>query len=370
VRYSEGNARAHGILAGHYMRKGDYQNARQEAGRVLQLEPLNIQAALILGQSLLYLQDTDRALEIFEQMKIHLPDNIDVLFNLALTRIARQEFGPAEDLFELILTLQPDHTPALAQIAELYIRRDETDKALARAREQMDKAPGVPEHMLLTGELLLRGGNTAEAVDQFRQVQQIAPENPRSYINMAEVLKTSGELDMAIGQYRDLLSRQQDSVQTLMGLAVLLEQASETAEAKKHYQRILTINPHFAPAANNLAWLLAGENNPDLGEALRFAQLAKEKQGANPKISDTLGYIFYKRGAYDLAVAQFRHAASLLPHIPTVQYHLALALKAHGANEEALEKLEQCLAQEADFPERAEAQKLSGAWREALAQDI
>nr|MBC8318966.1 cytochrome c biogenesis factor [Candidatus Desulfobia pelagia] len=83
----------------------------------------------------------------------------------------------------------------------------------------------------------------------------------------------------------------------------------------------------------------------------------------DPNISDTLGFIHYKRNAFDLATTQFRLAIEDLPHVPTIRYHLALALKGQGADDEALSELEQALQGDTDFPERQEAEGLLRTWQ-------
>ena len=149
-----------------------------------------------------------------------------------------------------------------------------------------------------------------------------------------------------------------------MGLGTLQEQNGDTTGAKEAYSKVLNRDPHFAPAANNLAWLIVHENMPDLGDALRLALVAKERFPEDPNISDTLGYIHYKRNAFDLATTQFRLALEDLPHVPTIRYHLALSLKGQGADDEALKELEQALQSETAFPEQEEAKKLLETWRE------
>jgi len=96
---------------------------------------------------------------------------------------------------------------------------------------------------------------------------------------------------------------------------------------------------------------------------MRLAQVAKESQPRSPYISDTLGYVFYLRGSYHLAISQFKDAISVLPYFPTLRFHLALSLKAQGADGEALQELTQCLEQTADFPERHEAEELLLTWQ-------
>lgn len=95
-----------------------------------------------------------------------------------------------------------------------------------------------------------------------------------------------------------------------------------------------------------------------------MAQSARESQPKNPFINDTLGYVFYLRKAYDLATVQFRNALAAAPHIPTIRYHLALSLKAQGADTEALRELLYSIEHTDDFPEREEAEKLLQKWRQ------
>ena len=56
----------------------------------------------------------------------------------------------------------------------------------------------------------------------------------------------------------------------------------------------LEIRKDFAPAANNVAWVLA-EHGGNIDEALNWAQVAKEKMPQDPSIMDTLGWIYYKK---------------------------------------------------------------------------
>ncbi|MBI1958579.1 MAG: hypothetical protein HYS36_05045 [Candidatus Rokubacteria bacterium] len=49
----------------------------------------------------------------------------------------------------------------------------------------------------------------------------------------------------------------------------------------------MALNPRFAPAANNLAWVLS-EHGSDWDKALTLAQTAKEWAPEDPQVSDTL----------------------------------------------------------------------------------
>jgi uncharacterized protein HemY len=86
------------------------------------------------------------------------------------------------------------------------------------------------------------------------------------------------------------------------------------------------MNPRLVVAANNLAWIYS-EHGGDPEKALQLAQTAKQEAPEDPRVSDTLGWILYKRGVYQRALALLKDSASKLPDNPQVQYHLGMGPK-------------------------------------------
>ncbi len=263
---------------------------------------------------------------------------------------------------EHVLKLDPNYTPALAKIAEIYVDENNLEKAIGRIQMHIDAYPGKLENLVLLGDLLYKKGDIIGAEQIFTELQQLHPGEPRSYFVLASIQLENNKLKRALDEYIKLIKINPQSVSALMGYAVLMEKSGNNAEASKGYKKILSIDENFAPAANNLSWLLMHDSNADLGEALRLAKLAKKAQPNSPAINDTLGYAYYLQGLYGLATMQFRDAVSLLPQDPLLRYHLALSLKAQRADGEALSELRKSLAMNTYFPQRFEAQKLYEKW--------
>src|SRR4030095_15436541 len=127
-------------------------------------------------------------------------------------------------------------------------------------------------------------------------------------------------------------------------------------KAQGSYEKALAINPRFAPAANNLAYLLV-ERGSDTEKALQLAQTAKEAAPDDPYISDTLGWILYQRGVYQRALALLKESAAKLPESPEVQYHLGMAALKVGDTTTAKRSLTTAVAASASFAGKEEAQK-------------
>ena len=69
--------------------------------------------------------------------------------------------------------------------------------------------------------------------------------------------------------------------------------------------------------------------------ALALARTAKQAQPDRAEISDTLGFVYMKKGAYELAVGALREAVSQAPENPRFRLRLGIALAKAGRQEEA-----------------------------------
>ena len=132
------------------------------------------------------------------------------------------------------------------------------------------------------------------------------------------------QADQAIEQFKKTLEKKPNQTAAHMFLGMIYDSKQDPDLAEKHYRAALDVNPEFAPAANNLAYLLADQNR-DLNEALGLANIAKKANPEDPSIADTLGWVYFKRGLYPNAVSELTFAAEKLPDNATVRYHLGMS---------------------------------------------
>jgi tetratricopeptide (TPR) repeat protein len=141
-----------------------------------------------------------------------------------------------------------------------------------------------------------------------------------------------------------------------MMLGIIHESRKEHDKAQARYEAILKRNPQFAPAANNLAWILV-DHGGNLDVALSHAQTAREQKPDDPYIADTLGWIYYKKSAYLLAVSLLKEAAEKLPNEPVVHFHYGMALHRKGDTAGAKKSLQAALKLSHNFTGAEDARK-------------
>jgi Tfp pilus assembly protein PilF len=125
--------------------------------------------------------------------------------------------------------------------------------------------------------------------------------------------------------------------------------------AIEQYQTILSQNPKYVPALNNLAWLYQQEKDP---HALEYAEKANQLAPDNPGVLDTLGWILVEQGDTKRGLPLLQKASSLAPQAAEVHYHYAAGLAKAGDKTKARKELEQLLATGKPFPHIEDAKAL------------
>ena len=138
--------------------------------------------------------------------------------------------------------------------------------------------------------------------------------------------------------------------------------------AADNYRKALEKDQNSVVAANNLAWLYAEYGKGNLDEAVRLAQGVVQKSPNIAGFTDTLGWVYYKKGLYSAAVEQLQKAVSIdeaaaqtnkVSPSPTYHYHLGMALKAKGDKAGSRRELEASLrlSEKTPFNDIEEARK-------------
>jgi tetratricopeptide (TPR) repeat protein len=177
------------------------------------------------------------------------------------------------------------------------------------------------------------------------------------YYALARIYLSGNLQQKAIDQYTAILEKNPKQAGPHMLLGTIYDMQKQFDLSEKHYRAALDINPQFAPAANNLAYLLSSREE-DIDEALNFARIAKEKLPDDPSVMDTLGWIYYKKGLYGNAAREFSDSLEKLPGNATVNYHLGAALFQKGEKPRAKTYLEKALALDKDFDGADDARRM------------
>src|SRR5262249_16949364 len=96
----------------------------------------------------------------------------------------------------------------------------------------------------------------------------------------------------------------------------------------------------------------------DLNKALDLAQRARLALPKTANVSDTLGWVYYKRDLYGSALPLFQEAVRQDPNRAIFHFHLAAALVRTGKLDQAREELNSAFRLDSSLRQRGDVQQL------------
>ncbi len=342
VKLDPENHLARLALAERYLRSRSFDLAMTELEAVIEKDPENVRAFMMRGDAALAMQDVKKGEDSYQQVIRLAPKNANAYFRLGLLRRATKKDQEAKKLFERALSFDPGFLKALSQIVSMHLRNNDLEGGLKRVNAQIKMLPEKGDFYRLRGELYVRKNSDKKAVSDLKTAIRLDRNDLAAYLALGNLYGRQKAYAKALAELDEALKISTNVVPVYMLKGVIFEAQAQHAAARAAYEQALEINPRFAPAANNLAWIYA-EHGGNIDKALSLAQIAKEQFPNNPSISDTLGWIYYKKNAFLKAASLLEESAEKLSENPVVRYHLGMTYFKLGKKEGAKTELEAAL---------------------------
>ena len=250
------------------------------------------------------------------------------------------------------MDLNPDLIDVFTQLVLTYAASQQTDTALARCDRQLDLLKDSKIHQAiihtLKGNIYQARKQTDMAEEEFKLAMKANPEYIQPYYGLARIYLLSNRSDEAIAQMEKIIEKEPEQKAPHMLLGTIYDIQRKFDRSEAHYRAALKIDPQFAPAANNLAYLLS-EQSGKYDEALTFARIAKAQMPDDPSIMDTLGWIYYRKGLYDSAIQELSDSAGKLENNAVVRFHLGMAYYKKNQMDRAKSELNKALKLDSAF---------------------
>jgi tetratricopeptide (TPR) repeat protein len=337
---------AHLAMAQLQAARGDYDAAIKAAQTALAVDPNNVSARLIQAASLINLKKYPEAHAMLDALLAGHPDSPDILFQQAVLLLVENKSKEAEATFRKVYDLNPANPRGLLGLTEAYMIQGKGDEALSTLKTEAEKAPARIDLQVALADMAARTGRYDMAVQYYQHISDSMDKGARGradiMLRMGEAYRRKGDLQNAIVALEKAREVHPENIMVLSNLALILDQAARWDEARKVYQVALKLDPNNAIALNNLAYLEA-EHGGDLNQAQTLAQRAKQFLPNRPEVSDTLGWIYLKRNLPDNAADIFTELVRANPHSSTFRYHLGQAYQQKGDKPGAVRELNAAL---------------------------
>ena len=355
------------------MQAGDTEYAEERALRAIELDPEWTKAKLLYARTMLLSGRQDEAIDYTARLIGDDPDpDPDARMELALMMMTAGRDDDALSQVNQILLEQPSRADALRMMAIINFRLENLDAAwadfqdlLASGRFTMDAlyylariADVRGEHeravrlysQVQSGPNVVVSQRRASALIAYQmddpqkalqQLEEFGSKNPGHAIDMvlarAQLLASLEEYDEALGFYDKYVMYRPDDESALLGRGELLLRMGRLDDSIEQYRAAADRWPESAMSLNALGYTLA-DRTDQYREAEKLIRKALELDPDSAAIIDSLGWVLFKQGDYEAALAELRRAYEKLDD-HEVAAHIVETLVALDRRDEALELL-------------------------------
>ncbi len=383
--------RAHFARGKVMLALGRADEARKSFREVIRIDPRAGEADIELAQLSLRAREIDSAVAFADQAVAIMPADVDARLTLARTLMVRESDIPRADAqvrlllqafpasaevqevrgelalakgdtatatqaFERALALNPASWNSLTQLVTMDVKAKRLANARIRVDAALAKSPNAPETLLLAAKTYAANGNSLVAEKYLKRAIELDTSNLEAYTTLAALYLIDRRLGDARDEFIQIAQREPTSVAPATMVGIISEAQGDRATAAKWYDKALQIDPRAAPAANNLAWIYA-ERGENLDAALQLAQTAYAALPGLPEVSDTLGWVYYKKDLPSLALPMMLRTIELDKDNPQYQYHLGMLYAKNGEDNKARAALQRALQLRPDFEGSDEARR-------------
>jgi tetratricopeptide (TPR) repeat protein len=388
LHFRRESAEAHYLLGKVQQGRGDSTAHQQELGEALRLDPSYLAARIDLAQALILNRGAQSALELLDKAPAAQKQVVgvviqrnwallvlgqtaearkgvdqvlaagkvpDALLQDAVLKLNQKDYTGCRTAAEAVLAQTPEDTRALNILMQSYAAQKQVPAGVQQVREYAAKHPASAPVQQYLGQLLAANGDMAGARKAFEAAKAGNASAMVPDLALAQMDASAGNLDGARKRLSGVVASHPDDIRGQILLANVELSDGKSVAAIDHYRKAVALDERNAEAVNGLAYVLADAKQAD--EALKYAQKAKALAPENAAVDDTLGWTYYQKGMYSLAVT---HLASAVAREGTArrQYHLAMACLKAGDPGRGRKVLETALKLDPKLPEAQEAKQL------------
>lgn len=226
---------------------GNVRQAGQEFLRVLELEPANAEAGLMLAKAYALMQQPQKSLDLISQIRsrtgrgaLNLTNRFRLVQIEALAYLAKNDFNQAEMALQRAHENAPKDENILALMTQFYNVIGRPTNALETLEKHLAIAPDNRWALSQKGSLALLFQKQDVAIKTLDHLLQLDPENVPGLVNRAIAHLQAGHLDAAQKDYHAAEKLMTvPAFQVYYGLAEIAWRKKDKSTAAKYYKLYL-----------------------------------------------------------------------------------------------------------------------------------
>jgi putative PEP-CTERM system TPR-repeat lipoprotein len=315
LQQEPGNVEARLMIAEIYLKTGDGPGAAKAYEKAAELNAPKDQWIVSLGRAYLLQNDVKTLLEkINPDADLPAPVRAQVFGLRGMALIAKGDTAKAEESFGEALKLDPNASDALIGLAMMEAQKKNFKKATEYAQQIIAQDPKNWNAWTIIGEAKRMDGDTQGAIEAFSKAVQIQPFDVRARLGRATALLGDGKPEEAGKDIAEVRKNAGDVPLALYLQAVIEFQGKKFDEAEELLNKVSNAMPNHLPSKLLLGTIAYQKGKLETAETLlsQFHALVPEQVPATKLLAATR----LKRGKPQEAIDLLKSAEPLAKDDP------------------------------------------------------
>jgi len=318
-----------------YQSQGQVKKAEKTYLEILESDDTNIEAAMGLGY--LYYKNkkfkqSDRILKTLGHRSLK---ESDIIRKLIRDYIEKQRHTQALVIVRGMLKGAPLNSELNYIAATVYHLKKNDSMAIRHFDKVKSDSDFYSDAVIQIAFILQNQGNIDEAIRRIEIAVKTASDKPEMMLYLGGMYEEKKDYERAVKILKQGLALAPDSTKLHFRLGVVYDKQGLKQSSIETMQHVIELDPQHYNALNYLGYTYT-ESGKNLDEAELLITRAIKIKPDDGYITDSLGWLHYKKGNYDTALQFLQKAATLVPDDPIILEHLGDAYMKMNTPDKAL----------------------------------
>ena len=326
-----------------YKAEGRQEDVVQIYQGILNQNPNNIRAAMELGLYYHESGDTELAQQIFTKLGRRSKTEFEILVKVIQLYVDRKRYDDALVVLNGMLEGVPDSSDIHHITGIAYYSKDNYDTAISHFIKVMPDSRFYQDAVVHSAYIYQENGENQKALDYLKQAIENQPKNGEFRYYLGTFYEDSEDFENAEKYIKQAIELEPDNPKFYFRLGVVYDKAKKKEASMEAMRKVIALDPKHANALNYLGYTYAdlGQN---LDEAERLIKEALKYKPNDGYITDSLGWVYYKKGQFQKALKYLKKAVELVPDDPIMLEHVGGCLFKIERQGQCLEVLSEIVA--------------------------
>lgn len=319
-----------------YESRGENEKIVQTYQQLLSNNPRNYKAAMALGYFYHRNGMAEKAEAIFKDLGIRSLEDQDILRKAVKGYYENKQYDAAIAIFEGMLKSAPDSSDLRYVTGLAYDGIKNNEKALMHFERIAPGSRFYKAAVIHSSILLRREEKSTEAIQKLKSAVENVPDDPELFLELGNAYEDKKNYEASVDALKKGLEIDPNNIRLRFRLGAIYDQWGYKDQSIEEMKAVIQLDPKHANALNYLGYTYA-DLGTNLDEAERLIKEALKYEPESGYITDSLGWVYYKKGLFDEALKVLERAVKMVPDDPIILEHLGDAYHMVNNKEKALE---------------------------------